>query len=113
MSEDRQGRHSNSEPSLDRIRREHRALAILRALEQSPGYAANDRVLTDWLEELALGGTRDVVRSTLDFLARANALRIADAGTVVVVTLTERGADLAMGRTSAEGVLKPGPQCPY
>ena len=113
MSEDRHGQDSNSEPVLDQIRREHRALAILRALERSPGYASNDRVLADWLDALALGGTRDEVRSTLDLLVRAEAVRITDVCAIVVVTLTERGAELARGKTSAEGVLKQGPECPY
>ena len=104
---------TNSEPCLERIRREHRALAILRALERSPGYSGNDRVFGDWLDALALGGTQGCVRGTLDLLARAGALRIEEVDAVLVVRLTEHGADLALGKAAAEGVLRPGPDCPY
>ena len=47
------------------IRREHRALAILRALQSEHGYRINDRVLMQYLDQLALGGTRSDIRASL------------------------------------------------
>ncbi|WP_454684826.1 VpaChn25_0724 family phage protein [Ancylobacter moscoviensis] len=104
----------NNEPisDLEGIVAEHRSLAVLRALYQLDG-SANEHVLLDRLERLALGGTRRTIRDCLDQLDMKGLLRTTWAGSTQVVHLTERGRDVTTGREVVEGVLKAGADGPY
>ena len=98
---------------MDQIRSEHRALAILRVLEREAGYRSNERVLGDYLDGLALGGLREDIRASLETLERSGLLKCDWCEALMIVTLTERGQEAATGRRIVEGVLRPGPDCPY
>lgn len=104
---------SNHDESMRTIRREHRALAILRALQRESGYQSNDRILLDYLNGLAVGGTAIDIRVSLDDLERIGLLKIKEVESVRVVELTQRGEEVALGQVIMEGVLRPGPECPY
>ena len=98
---------------MDQIRSEHRALAILRVLEREAGYSSNERVLGDYLDRLALGGVREEIRASLETLERFGLLKCDWCEALMIVTLTEHGQEAATGRRIVEGVLRPGPDCPY
>ncbi len=92
------------------IHASHVRLAILKLLEGAPGYSANDSILTHSMEQLGLACTRDQMRSHLAWLKEQLAIiTISPLSGMIVATLTERGADLAHGRSSIPGVQRPSP----
>ena len=98
---------------LNEIREEHRALALLRTLLRSPSYTANNLLLSDWLERLGLGASHDVIRTDLHRLQELGLCTLDKEGELLRVALSERGLDVAEGRSQADGILRPGPECPY
>lgn len=98
---------------LDEILEEHRLLALLRALQRAPTYTANELVLRDCLDRLGLAADLMVVRADLQRLQELSLCTLDGQGELVRVVLTERGGDVAEGRVLVEGVLRPGPACPY
>jgi len=88
----------------------HVRLAILRLLDGAPGYSANDSVLTQSVEQLGLQCTRDQMRGHLIWLEEQRAVTLLrPTDTMIVANLTERGADLAKGRSSIPGIQRPSP----
>lgn len=88
----------------------HVRLAILRLLDGQPGYCANDSVLHDAVNALGLSATRDQVRNHNAWLQEQRMVTMQLAGSgLQVVTLTERGADVANGRSVIAGVQRPAP----
>lgn len=83
-------------------------LVVLRLLMQMATYKANSSVLTMALERFGHAVSRDQVKTELAWLAEQGLVQNEDLGPVVVATLTERGADVASGRTVAPGVSRPG-----
>jgi len=88
----------------------HVRLAILRLLDGAPEYSANDSVLAQSVQQLGLQCTRDQMRGHLAWLADQRAVTLVQATTFLsVATLTERGSDLAAGRSTIPGVQRPSP----
>lgn len=88
----------------------HARLAILRALLGAPQHTVNDSVLTTLMESLGLPVTRDQLRGQLGWLEEQGFVRLVrPPGNLIVVTLRERGGDVAMGRAHVEGVQRPAP----
>lgn len=87
---------------------EEMRLVMLRLLAEMPSYRANSSTLTTGLDSYGLSFSRDQVKSELHWLADSSHITIeADTGSVLVVKLTERGADIAAGRTKAHGIKRP------
>lgn len=86
---------------------EHRRLCILRILNETGG-TANDSVLDTTLDAFGFPqSTRDDLRNDIRFL-KDNGLVVDEwVGTLLVVTITRRGVDVAKGRTTIEGVQPP------
>lgn len=90
---------------------EDRRLAILRLLNDLPACRANESVLHMALEQLGHVCSRDTVRGDLSWLAEQSLITTElVAGTVTVATLTERGQDVATGRSRHPGVKRPTPR---
>lgn len=89
--------------------RHDQRLVMLRILSELPQYRANSSVITSLLGEFAHHPSRDQVKTDLVWLGEQGLLKVEDIGSVLVVTLTERGADVAAGRSSVPGVSKPRP----
>lgn len=88
----------------------HVRLSILRLLDGAPGYSANCSVLCQSVNSLGLVVTRDQTRSHLAWLAEQRAVSLLwPSAALAVATLTERGSDLAHGRSVISGVQRPGP----
>ncbi|PXW79005.1 hypothetical protein C7451_10167 [Blastomonas natatoria] len=89
----------------------HIRLCILRLLADAPGYFANDSILHQSVEAHGLVCTRDQMRGHLTWLEEQRLITILRPGasTVMVATLSERGGDVAAGKSHAPGVQKPSP----
>jgi DeoR/GlpR family transcriptional regulator of sugar metabolism len=94
---------------FDTLRTEDRRLAIVRLLEEQP--SANDGVLQSLLEMLGHAVSRDVVRSDLAWLDEQGLVSVEVVmGRVHVATITDRGVDVAKGRSVVPGVKRPSPR---
>lgn len=94
-------------PYADYLRHDMR-LVILRLLVEMPGYRANSSVLNTALDNFGHTASRDQIKTELQWLAEQGAVSLADIGPVLVATLTERGQDIAAGRTRVPGIKRPG-----
>lgn len=97
-----------STPFADYLRQDQR-LVMLRILSEVPQYRSNSSVIANLLGEFGHHPSRDQVKGDLVWLGEQGLLLTEDIGSVLVVTLTERGADVAAGRSSVPGVSKPRP----
>jgi Fe2+ or Zn2+ uptake regulation protein len=89
----------------------HQRLSILRVLTDSPRYSANNSILGDQLQEFGLDASRDTVRNQILWLEEQALVTVERVGkAILVATLTERGADVASGRATVDGVKRPGPK---
>ena len=90
---------------------EDRRLVLLRILSEVPTFAANDSVLHSAIERFAHRTTRAIVRDDLRWLEERGLVALEEvAGRTLVATLTERGGDVAGGRSQVEGVKRPSPR---
>jgi len=88
----------------------HARLAILRALTEAPQHTGNDSLLSMLMEQLGLPVTRDQLRTQLGWLEEQGLIRLArPTDSLVVATLRERGADVAVGRAHVDGIQRPSP----
>lgn len=89
---------------------EDRRLVLLKLLEESPGYAANEYLLHSTLAHYGHSVSRDLVRTDLAWLAEQGLVSVESViSSMQVATLTERGADVTNGRASVPGVKRPAP----
>ena len=90
----------------DYLRKDVR-LVTLRVLAEMPGFRANSSVLCTMLDRFGHSVTRDQVKTELRWLAEQGMTDLDEAGSVLVVTLTERGQDVAEGRAVVDGIARP------
>lgn len=107
----------NEPPNMEQIAASYRKLAILKALHRQNAFSANEHVMTSWLQELAMGGTREAVREVLAELAEIGVIKTEMRGfdrETMVFWLTERGLDYLEFRASVDGLPRIGPgHSPY
>ncbi len=84
-------------------------LVILRCLNEDPGYDLNESMLQAMLEALGHNVSRDRVRTELAWLAEQSLVIVDSVVNIQVATLTQRGADVAAGRSTVPGVKRPRP----
>ena len=90
---------------------QHRRISILRVLAEAPENSANDAILHSALEELGMACSRDQVRGELAWLEEQGLLKQEHVSErISVVTLTQRGDDVAAGRVVQPGVKRPSPR---
>ena len=87
-----------------------RRLVILRILEEDEGYSLNESVIQSVLDALGHSVSRDRVRTDLQWLKEQGLVTVAEVVSVLVATLTARGADAATGRAIVPGVKRPRPR---
>jgi len=95
--------------SFERLLNEDRRLVILRLLTQDPGYRLNVYVLRPALDAMGHTVSHDKVETDLAWLQEQGLVRVEQASGITVGTLTPRGADVALGRTTVPGVKRPEP----
>jgi hypothetical protein len=86
-----------------------RRLVILRLLESTPGYSANDSLLHLALEDFGHRVSREQVRADLAWMAARKLLVIEQIAGITIVTATSRGLDVAQGKAIVPGVKRPEP----
>jgi hypothetical protein len=94
-------------PYEDYLRQDMR-LVILRILAEMPTYRSNSSVLYNVLHQYGHSPSRDQVKTECHWLAEQSLVKVEDLNSVLVVTLAERGADVATGRARVPGVNRPG-----
>ena len=95
--------------TLRDIMAEHRLLAVLVTLNESIGYVSNDHVIRDCVDQLGHVATRDLLLADFERLDRMGMVTVRQHDKLAVVKLTERGQDVAIGRTVVDGVKVPTP----
>jgi hypothetical protein len=88
----------------------HTRIALLRVLAGAPGFRANSSILHGALDELGLTASRDQVKTEINWLGEQRLVTVVDHSGLLVATLTERGEDVAGGRTVVPGVQRPSPR---
>ncbi|KAB2772159.1 MULTISPECIES: VpaChn25_0724 family phage protein [Brucella/Ochrobactrum group] len=83
-------------------------LVILKALAQETNTTLNEAILTKVLETFGHRRSREWVRTQLRKLEELGAVRLTEAGTVVIAGLTQSGLDHVERRSIIEGVARPG-----
>jgi hypothetical protein len=89
---------------------EDRRLVILRMLENSPSYTANESLIAIVLLDFGHGASRDTVRIDFAWLKEQGLLSIEEIATVQIATLTQRGVETAQGIVTTPGVKRPSPR---
>lgn len=84
---------------------QHRRLAILKHLESVR--TANVSILTDVCDAVGVRSTRDQVTSDVLWLGENGFVEHGGKGEVIVVTLLERGAEIASGKAVHPGIKRP------
>ena len=90
----------------DYLRKDVR-LVCLRILSETPAVRANSSVLFNLLHQFGHSVTRDLVKTELRWLEEQGLVKLEEAGSVLVATLSERGQDVAEGRAVVDGVARP------
>lgn len=89
---------------------EHVRITVLRTLAEAPAYSANDSVLASAMAAMGLACTRDQLRTQIGWLEEQGLVRAEHPlPTLTVVTITERGCDVAVGHAFVRGVQRPAP----
>lgn len=93
---------------MDQIIRKDARLIVLKALKDQTDERLNSAVLLEVIE--TYGGihkTREWLHGELDWLAEMGAVKLTEAGSVKIATLTEKGAHHLERRIIIEGVKRP------
>lgn len=88
--------------------RHDQRLVILRLLAELPAFTSNSSVLASLLGQFGHLMSRDQIKTEIRWLEEQGLLRVEQTESVLIVTLTERGADVAAGRARVDGVKRPG-----
>ncbi|NDY73972.1 ArsR family transcriptional regulator [Desulfobacter hydrogenophilus] len=95
--------------SLEQTIQRHLRITILRLLAEDPNYTLNDSILADLVGNYGFTPSRDRVRTELSWLREQGLVRFDDDDGIIIAVLTQRGNDVAHGRTRVPGVKRPGP----
>ncbi|CAM3169081.1 ArsR family transcriptional regulator [Moritella viscosa] len=95
--------------ALKELLQHDRRLVILRILNETPSYSANESILDSSLDVYGHRVSRDVVLSEMHWLAEQGLISLSDAVDTAVAILTQRGIDVATGQALHPGVKRPRP----
>jgi Fe2+ or Zn2+ uptake regulation protein len=88
---------------------EHLRITILKMLVDDPDYTMNDSIITDLMPDFGHSPSRDQVRTELSWLKDQGLVQYDNHPRIIIASLTQRGADVALGRTTVPGVKRPSP----
>jgi len=95
--------------SYTQIVMENIRLIILQALEEDVDYSHNEEVIRGVLGTFGHRISHDRLRAELHWLAEQGLVTINDVSGLLVIKLTARGEDVALGRSRVPGVARPRP----
>ena len=87
-----------------------RRLVLLKALQAASQYRTNAYLLRKFADRLGHTVSSDRIEQDLAWLAEQDLVTLAKAEGVSVATATQRGLDVAEGRTVVPGVQRPAPE---
>ena len=90
---------------------ENQRMIILSLLKEGSGYAMNEDILQSALE--VAGGYKvssDKLRTELNWLSEQGLLKLEKLEHLWIAKITQRGLDVACGRTDVPGVQRPRPE---
>jgi len=96
-------------PPFKTFEQEDRRLVLLRLLAEDNDYRINSSILQQSLDLYGHSVSRDKLHSEIHWLQEQELVTYEQLNSVLVVTLTQRGLDIAQGRSSTPGVKRPGP----
>ena len=82
-------------------------LVILKALAGESNNTLNETILSRVLETFGHNRSREWVRTQINKLAELGAVKVTEAGTVTIATLTQAGLDHVQRRAFIDGVGRP------
>ncbi|MBU2967072.1 ArsR family transcriptional regulator [Amphritea sp. 2_MG-2023] len=92
-----------------KFEQEDRRLVLLRLLAEDTDYKINSSILQQGLGMYGHSISRDKLHSEIAWLTEQDLVSYEELNSVQVVTLTQRGLDVAQGRAVVPGVKRPGP----
>lgn len=95
--------------SYTKIVLENMRLVVLQALEEDPDYSHNESVIQGVLSTFGHSPSQDKLRTELHWLQEQDLVTLDDIGGVLVIRLTKRGEDVALGRARVPGVARRAP----
>lgn len=96
-----------SDTPMASIVRQEARLIVLRTLADDPAGSSNSSVLQTALEAWGIAKSRDWVHAEIRWLEDVGAVRAETMGSVLLVTLTQRGLDHVERRATIDGVKRP------
>jgi hypothetical protein len=103
----------NDMHAIDRLKVEHRGLALIRFLARQPRAASNERIVGAVFDHLGLSCSQQELRACLQEAEASGLVCTRSVDNLLVVTLSAKGEEAAQGKIAVDGVLKPGANCPY
>lgn len=88
---------------------EDRRLVTLRLLAESNAYAVNIYLLQTALGQMGHSVSLDRLHTDIDWLEEQGLATTSGVAGVTIITLTQRGLDVAEGRAHCTGVKRPAP----
>ncbi|WP_336801546.1 VpaChn25_0724 family phage protein [Kaistia sp. MMO-174] len=85
-------------------------LVILRELVRQLDGRLNETLITRVLETFGHRRSRDWTRTQLRKLSELGAVRISEAGTIMIAEITRAGVDHVERRSQIEGIARPSPE---
>ncbi len=95
--------------SYDQYLTEDARLVILKELAKQPGGSLNETLLTRVLDTYGHRRSREWLRTQLRKLEDLGAIRLSEAGTVMIGEITRAGVDHVERRAVIDGVARPSP----
>lgn len=84
-------------------------LVILKGLAVQSAGRLNEVIITKMLDDFGYNKSREWTRTQLRKMEDVGAVKLDEAGTVLVATITRAGLDHAERRSFIEGIAKPSP----
>lgn len=94
---------------FSQFEQEDRRLVLLRLLAEDADYKINSSILQRGLELYGHSISRDKLHSEIAWLTEQDLVSYDELNSVQVVALTQRGLDVAQGKSIVPGVKRPGP----
>lgn len=84
-------------------------LVILRGLAAQATGRLNEVIITKMLDDFGYSKSRDWTRTQMRKMEEVGAVKLEEAGTVLIATITRAGLDHVERRSFMEGIGKPSP----
>ena len=94
-------------PDFSRFMEVYACLVILKELAVQTNGSLSDSILVEVCRSFGHDRTREWVRARMRHLQEVSGVRLVEAGTVLIATITDRGEDHVRGRIVLDGVKRP------